>query len=514
MLLRFICVFCPINMYMRHLRGDSCTLPYVNQLSLMLLGPDEFLVTDSEDMQSCFNIFEIPPAWNGYFAFAMRVAASAFGDDPNQTTLVCMRSVPMGWVGAVDVMQNMARNFLFLLSEVPQSKELDKAQPIPEGDTAVVCMDGFDFVQRIPLKGPAVAAPLCPTAEFVSTRGEGSPEHGAPRFPLVEDDPTWLDRIAKAQAKLRASSENQRFVHTCNVLGVPLNPGERLVAGLLAPILGAELCGMSAQLRLSRNKVHKLIGKGLALLTKDAWAAPALQHWAGLFCFGASLRRLAFACLQNIFHWVCFDASDVHPSLMPFSVLVLMGAALSPLLYGNLRAPLRPVLSCTDTSESGGGASEASSLFPMSSPSVAHHAWTGAASANEEAASLGFPCGMCSSPDAHLGTFAPCPGACGAFFCNIPCLLAHCAKRPCALVVPDAPVFADGFSGPRYPLTWAVAQHHFTVLQPFDKAASGGSDFFSPEGAHQLEQLDNNYVAFEHWGPDCSTMSRARGRPI
>eukprot|EP00971_Amphidinium_carterae_P334349 6469574-Amphidinium_carterae.1 len=48
--LRFISILCPINSYMRRLRGDVCHLPFVPQLSLVLLEEGEMVSIDSEDM--------------------------------------------------------------------------------------------------------------------------------------------------------------------------------------------------------------------------------------------------------------------------------------------------------------------------------------------------------------------------------------------------------------------------------------------------------------------------------
>ena len=50
----------------------------------------------------------------------------------------------MGWLGAVDVMQSMARRLVFDTCSVPPEAELRKDKELPEPDIAVVCMDGFD----------------------------------------------------------------------------------------------------------------------------------------------------------------------------------------------------------------------------------------------------------------------------------------------------------------------------------------------------------------------------------
>ena len=56
-LLRLICILVPIKPYLRKLRGDSNLLPFLPQMTLITLEPNEVLFTDSEDMMSCFNLF-------------------------------------------------------------------------------------------------------------------------------------------------------------------------------------------------------------------------------------------------------------------------------------------------------------------------------------------------------------------------------------------------------------------------------------------------------------------------
>ena len=65
-LLRFICILVPINSYLRKLRGDSNLLPFLPQVTLITLEPNEVMYTDSEDMMSCFNLFKMPDCWAGY----------------------------------------------------------------------------------------------------------------------------------------------------------------------------------------------------------------------------------------------------------------------------------------------------------------------------------------------------------------------------------------------------------------------------------------------------------------
>ena len=129
-LLRFICIFVPANSYLRSLRGDADSLPYLGQLGLLLLEEDEVIITDSEDMESCFNLFAMPSCWLGLFAFEKEVPRSVIGGSPHETMRVAMRTVPMGWVGAVDLMQSMARRLVFKTCEINPGTEMHKRKEI------------------------------------------------------------------------------------------------------------------------------------------------------------------------------------------------------------------------------------------------------------------------------------------------------------------------------------------------------------------------------------------------
>ena len=116
---------------------------------VFFLDLDEQLVISSEDLKSCFNLFYLPEAWHGYFAFSKQVQASVFGGSPNIWVYVAIRCVPMGWLNAVDVIQNFIHRFAFQTCDIPPHLEARKDKPPPKGDAVVVCMDGFDYVRRV-----------------------------------------------------------------------------------------------------------------------------------------------------------------------------------------------------------------------------------------------------------------------------------------------------------------------------------------------------------------------------
>ena len=99
---RFILILCFINTYFRKLRGECRSLPYLGQLGLVLSGPDEQLLVDSEDMESCFNIYTTNPEWPKYFTFNRKVSQGALGGDPNKIIWVGLTIIPVGCKWAVD----------------------------------------------------------------------------------------------------------------------------------------------------------------------------------------------------------------------------------------------------------------------------------------------------------------------------------------------------------------------------------------------------------------------------
>ena len=77
--LRFICILCALNEYLRRLRGDSHTMPYLGRAVLIQLNEGEVLIIDSADIEGAFNVFLLPDAWMRFFCFAKPVSAGIVG---------------------------------------------------------------------------------------------------------------------------------------------------------------------------------------------------------------------------------------------------------------------------------------------------------------------------------------------------------------------------------------------------------------------------------------------------
>ena len=67
-------------------------------------------------------------------------------------------------MNSVDLIQNFIRRFVFKTLGVSPESEIQRAVPVPSGEAAVVCMDGFDLITRASIEsqfhGRVKAPPL------------------------------------------------------------------------------------------------------------------------------------------------------------------------------------------------------------------------------------------------------------------------------------------------------------------------------------------------------------------
>ena len=198
-MLRFITIATPINAFMRRLRGGTHTLPYVGQMAMVVMGPEQEACVETEDEESCFNLYSMPDAWLGFFSYEKAVPASVMNGDPNELIYVSHATVPQGWVGAVDVMQPAIRELVYGLSEVSLGKEVRPDRPLPKGsDYAITYMDGFDFIRLLD---------------------------------------TALQRVTSVPESL----EHKHFVAACKRMRIPLNHGKSLLGAHRANLLGGSV---------------------------------------------------------------------------------------------------------------------------------------------------------------------------------------------------------------------------------------------------------------------------------
>ena len=464
---RFISILVPTNEHSIQLPGDQDTLPYVGQLTGIVLEEDNDLYIHSEDFTSAFNLFRVPESWSAHFAFAKKVRASAFGGSPNVMVRPAMAVIPMGWHSAVTLVQAAVRHLVFNLAGVPRLfSSVEKGKALPESDAGdsltVVYLDNYDELR--------VMKRLFP--------GEGE--------------------------EAASQSEGQKkFNEVCDRLKLQRNLGKQLVMAFSGAIQGGELDGRSGVIRVAQDKLMNFIGISMALLLSPVWKELPLRHWTGKAAFVAAFKRPLFSVLQEIFEAIQASLrGDVSPSKDVIDEVMIM-CTLSVVAETCLRATISPVISCTDASPTGGGSGVATQ-FKDRCLDVA------------DPVEQGLTCGECATPWAEREEERryPCPRACGMAFCRLSCLKLH--EKKCERNGFYAPRFGERFSGGNCPLTKAVALAGIAVQTPMDKEyAEAPWEFFTDDGKSALEEAENEAdLAAAHWAPNCRTFSRARGRPM
>ena len=463
---RFISILVPSNEIVGMLPGEQDSLPYIGQLTALFLEKDEELMLESEDFQSAFNLFRVPPAWSPLFAYSKKVHGRVFGRPDLGMVRPALQVVPMGWKSAVTLVQAAVRNIVYERVGVPRETSVRKDQEIPQGDfLSVVYLDNYDEIR------------------------------------ILKKVQAELEEVDRAP-----TATHQRFNEVCGELGLPLNLGKQLIRAWSGAMQGGEFDGRAGVLKLGRDKLESFTGMTLALLRQSLVGEFALRHWVGKAAFAAAFRRPLFAVLQEIFGVIEASKAGGQREL-PAAVVdeILSFMILAPHAQSELRAELSVEISCTDASPYGGGSAVAQK-FKEKSLVV------------PEPRAPREVCGGCGQVfegrDASFRVYG-CPLRCGEKFCSAWCLAEH-TESQCQRRGFYCPVFGERFSGPNYPLTKACGLAGIAVQKPLDRlCAAEPWDALSPAGKDRLEAMERSAsLKATHWGPECRTFSRARGRWI
>ena len=234
---RFISVLVPSNTYQDHMAGDDKHLPYLGQLAMVEVEPEQEVLVDSEDLTSCFNLFTLPEEWGGLMTFAKQVPSSVFGGSPDQKSWVAMNVVRMGWINSVSLMQTVVRQLVFVESKIPCSSEISKMKSFPEEPSAsLVYLDSYDEIRKI--------------------------------------ESSYSDLLEGEE-----SERHKQFAATCKKFGLSLNIGKRLVGAIKGSLQGGTLDGRKGVFHSAPEKQASLI---------CSWARSKSQN---LSC-GTSLGKL------------------------------------------------------------------------------------------------------------------------------------------------------------------------------------------------------------------------------
>ena len=460
---RFISILVPTNEHSYQLPGEQDSLPYVGQLTGIVLDEEECLYLDSEDFTSAFNLFSVPDTWLPHFAFSKKVCASAFGGKKGDLVRPALSVIPMGWKSAVSLIQAAVRHIVFTKCKVPRMTSIEKYKPLPDTETmTIVYLDNFDELRRIRKFGQEVE----------------------------------LGRVSEA---------HDRFNQVCDELGLSRNQAKQLIMSLTGGIQGGELDGQTGVLKVAKEKLKDFLAISLGMLHCETWREFHLRHWVGKAAFISAFRRPLFSVLEEVFPVIgATTVRDVKAGWKAIEEVLAM-MTLAPHAEASLRSSVSKEISCTDASPTGGGCATATA-FKQKSLQVAPPS---------EPSRFCVMCHRDLYEDPDRAVY-PCPRACGGNGCSVRCAQSQSEMGDCPRKQFSVPKFGERFAGPNYPLTKAVALKGGAVQRPLDlKIKDNPWDFFTEEGKRALEHLeDDPALRWRHYGPNCRTFSRARGRPI
>lgn len=257
---RFISIMCPINAVTEVITGAQGSLPYIGQLTGLLVEDGDTLVLDSEDLQSAFNLFSLPDQWLPFMSYSKKVCGSAMGLPANTHVRPALSVVPMGWRSAVGLVQEAVRFLVFSLAKILKALSVEKAKPIPDSRSyAVVYLDNFDEIEVLRSVDAGISG------------DEG-----------------------------QMTDHHKRFIQVCEEAGLPRSESKQLIHAFTGALQGAELDGKRGILKLAPDKLRNYLRVSLALLARKSWNEFHLRHWTGNSAFMATFRRSLFAGLAKV----------------------------------------------------------------------------------------------------------------------------------------------------------------------------------------------------------------------
>ena len=286
---RFISILCPLNAVSTKIEGDEGTLPYVGQVSLLNVPEDGVIVIDSEDLQSAFNLFE-----TNWMARNVRVPGQCLGLETSDMVWVSLRTVPMGWVSAVGVVQQAIRSLALKEAGIDPLKEVQKEKEMPRGDSVFLYLDSVDQLQV----------------------------------------------VSKAMAKIREgreSTDHERFERVCEKHGLPRNASKKLAGAMRGTLQGGELRGDEGIFMLQREKMIFNIGACLVMLGEQKWVKKDMAGVIGRLIFAGAFRRPLMSAMSKVFSYVGAEEAGNDVTDAAYDEVLLM-IGLLPLAFTNVRA--------------------------------------------------------------------------------------------------------------------------------------------------------------------------------
>ncbi|CAK0864466.1 unnamed protein product [Prorocentrum cordatum] len=328
--LRLIVNLVPTNALQRPFGGASKRMGYPGLWPLMTIFEDEVGIFYSEDQKACFHLYAVPRPWRGAFVLEKKVPRSALGLSGSGEVRPRLRACPMGWVSAVDFIQEAHENLV--------------ASPPPLGAGI-----SRDLLVRMGAPAPATAggAPRNWYSVYVDNWDQG-------KVVLKTEMGDYLYKASGEQLALRDAYAN---------MGVLRDPAKAAEGTTVWESLGAQLRGGDRLAGTSATRRSAVLSLLLEAVTADDVSGDDLLLIIGKVCHILQFARPYFAIFQEVFHEARRERRRGPIGPMAGDELILI-ACLLPIVWADLGATISGQVVATDASSAGGGACVSTGLSP------------------------------------------------------------------------------------------------------------------------------------------------------
>ena len=340
-ILRLIVNLVPTNALQRSFGGEAREMGYPGLWPSICLCEDELMVMSGEDQKGCFHLYLIPEAWRGYFVLERTVSRKAAGlPTAGPPIRVRIRTCPMGWINAVDFIQEAHRRMV--TEPAPAGAGIDPSRLIRMG-------------HRMP---PMIEAlPINWFSVYVDNFDQGT---------IILK--TWEKEYTFTSSGAQVALREAYAFH-----GVQRDEAKAGEGTLVWETLGAQLRGRDGLLGSSSARKAAVMGSLLHLLAGKVVDMAELATVIGKLIFLFQFSRPLMSILEETFSFIqaLGETGGRHPLPDDVAEELLLCAMVLPSAWIDLRAHISEEVVATDASEEGGGACVSTGVTPIAAAKLA-----------------------------------------------------------------------------------------------------------------------------------------------
>ena len=322
--LRTIMNLVPTNELCRVPSWGISSLPYIAALQVLQVRDEEDLFLVSDDLSAYIYLFSLPRPWHPFLCFS--------GTADSEGRYLCSAVLPMGWQGSVAIGQHLHRRLILrattLGAELDPALEFRKDRAGPRAASE----DGGDPTGRV--------------VDYFSIYLDNFDSGKA----LARGDQTGLVDLADRQAKVRRVYRDW---------GLPTNPGKAVESGTTVEVLGALIKGSQGFALARPAKIGETAGAVVLVLERNILPAKVAEVLGGRLTYISQFRRPTMSLRRYLWEYLG-ETSRVRrddgrlPVCVAEELIMSLGAL--PACRLDFRQKSSTIVTCSDASETGGGA--------------------------------------------------------------------------------------------------------------------------------------------------------------